>query len=263
MSAHSGKPPCIAGKTRARKTRAKKIRISLSLALAGWLLLGATAVHAQALDMNFQTPKTTHKPSAKPTSTALKPTWRQSAGVPHPVSPDARPSLPAPTTSGAMPLAATVSKTLYLPPEMYGQWSVTGSLMQTNAPEFFSPSVNDIWVLEREGNQVVISNPASGGSASVNVDSVDGDRATFHHTIPAGRNRAVEEIPTITVMGDTLTGQSLNKIMMLKNGDVAREYYGIYQLRAQRINVGRTRFHPEDAASNPQFEIDDIRHQKN
>src|SRR6478609_4856215 len=60
------------------------------------------------------------------------------------------------------PITVTVSKTLYLPPDMYGQWSVTGEMLDSNAPEQFSSKLSDIWILEREGDQVIVSNPATG-----------------------------------------------------------------------------------------------------
>jgi hypothetical protein len=157
------------------------------------------------------------------------------------------------------PLSATISKTLYLPPDMYGQWSVTGTLQETNAQEFFSPVVNDIWVLERVGNQVMISNPANGASAAVSVDRVEGNQATFHRQGPAGRNRFFQEIPTISVSGDVLVGRSVNKIQYIKNGQVSREYYAVYGLQATRIGAARTLFKPEEAWQEPDIEIEEIR----
>lgn len=132
--------------------------------------------------------------------------------------------------------------------------------METNAKEYFSTTVNDIWILEREGDQVVISNPTNGASAAISVDRVEGNRATFHREGSAGRNKAFQEMPTITVMGDMLTGQSINKIFYLKDGSVNREYYAIYQLTAQRIGTARTRFRPEEDVLGPDLEIDEIRH---
>jgi hypothetical protein len=158
-----------------------------------------------------------------------------------------------------MPLSVTVSKTLYLPPAMYGQWSVSGVLLETNGREYFSPTVNDIWILAREGDRVVLSNPANGASAEVRVDRVEGERATFYREGMLGRNRAFQETPTITVLGDVLTGQSVNKIRFLKNGVPVREAYAIYRLEAQRIAGARTRFLPEEHPDAPDIRIEDVR----
>jgi hypothetical protein len=214
------------------------------LGLLCWGLGAVTATPAQQLDMEIL-PK-----SGKPVA------GRPMAAKP-PVS--SANAVSAPTIG--KPLTATVSKTLYLPPAMYGEWSVTGTLVETNAQDFFNPVVNDIWILERVDDQVMISNPANGASAAISVDKVEGDSATFHRAGPAGRNRFFQEMPTIVVQGDTLTGRSVNKLQFIKDGATTREYYAVYQLQAERIGAARTRFKPEAEWQGPNIEIDDIRRQ--
>jgi hypothetical protein len=208
------------------------------------------------------------KPLPKPATTSNKPTpHRAASGVAAKMTsgsavnePVSMPGVALPGMgSESKPLSVTVSKTLYLPPEMYGQWSVNGTLMETNAQEYFSVTVNDIWILDRSGDQVVVSNPATGASAAVNVDRVEGESATFHREGLVGKNRSFQEIPTIAVHGDTLTGQSINKIIFLKNGAPVREFYAVYQLQAQRIAGARTRFQPEHEGSGPDINIEDVR----
>jgi len=160
--------------------------------------------------------------------------------------------------SGEVPLTATVTHTLYLPPAMYGQWTVTGTLMETNAPDLFSPTVSDIWLLERAGNQVTVTNPVNGAFAAINVDKTEGDEATFHRSGTAGRHAIFQEIPTITVHGDRFSGQSLNKVQTIRDGQVTHEVYGVYHLEATRISAARTRFHPEAEQQHPDFQIEEV-----
>lgn len=222
-----------------------------SLALGIYLTqsgLGGLPAPAQTFDWDFL-PKTPPHPASAPSLSNRRPTPPQETDF-------------APKTStpeGVAPLSVTVSKTLYLPPAMYGQWSVSGVLLETNAREYFSPIVNDIWILAREGDRVVLSNPANGASADVRVDRVEGERATFYREGLLGRNRAFQEIPTITVLGDTLMGQSINKIRFLKNGAPVREAYAIYRLEAQRIAGSRIRFLPDEHPDTPDIRIDDVR----
>lgn len=164
----------------------------------------------------------------------------------------------APTVYSGKPLSATISKTLYLPPAMYGQWSIVGTLIESNARERFSPVVNDTWILQREGNQVTISNPANGASATVSVDKVEGDQATFHRIVPDGRNRLYQETPTITVKDDTLVGQCLNQISYVREGEIQKEYYGLYRLEATRISGPRVRFKPETEFEDPDIQIEEV-----
>ena len=172
-----------------------------------------------------------------------------------------RASTPASTQFSNTPaLSATVTHTLYLPPAMYGEWNVSGRLIETNAPDLYSPLSNDIWLLEREGNDITVTNPTNGARASVSVDRAEGDQATFHRSGTAGSHSIYQEIPTITVHGDTFSGKSLNKLQDIKNGQVVNEVYGIYQLEATRIGAARTRFRPEAEQQEPDLEIDEIHH---
>jgi hypothetical protein len=234
--------------------------VLLGIGIAGLATVNVLPSPAQVLDKTFyglkasQPPQTTPHKKAVPMTPGRVMTAKAAAAVTggEPATGE------EPMGMMAQPLSATVSKTLYLPPAMYGQWSITGTLIETNASDLFSRNTNEIWILERSGDQVIITNPANGASAAINVDRVEGDRATFHRAGVAGRNKAFQEIPTITVMGDALTGQSINKILTLKNGMVDKEYYGIYQLQAQRISPGRTAFHPEERAAGPDIEIEDL-----
>jgi hypothetical protein len=167
-------------------------------------------------------------------------------------------SVAMPDFSMAKPLTATVTHTLYLPPAMYGEWNVTGTLIESNAPDLFTPNVSDIWLLEREGSQITVTNPVNGANAAISVDKAEGDQATFHRSGTAGKHAIYQEIPTITVHGDTFNGQSLNKIQQIKNGQILSEVYGVYRLEATRISAARARFHPESQQQDPDLEIEEV-----
>lgn len=154
------------------------------------------------------------------------------------------------------PLTASVSKTLYLPPAMYGQWSVTGNLLQTNVPDTY-PVSNNIWVLERVGDEVIISNPENGASASINVKSAEGNTATFLKSNQVGR-MTISETVTITVDGDNFSGQNLSKREYLKEGKPVKTQFALFHLTGVRISGARTRFKPEAQDSGPDFEIHDL-----
>jgi hypothetical protein len=224
------------------------------LPAAGWLLAllmpGHTAL-AQQLDLDdLRAKPAAHQGASKAAGT--KPVIKNM------LSPA---DIPAFTPGEGKPLSITVTKTLYLPPAMYGQWSVVSTLMEANA-DFFNPIINEIWILKREGDDVVLENPANGAKAAVSVDRVDGNTAVFHRIVPVGKNKIYSENPTVTISDDTLTGHIVNRVQYLKNGRVAREYYSVYRLDAKRISGARIRFRPEDATAVPEFEIESVQNQR-
>lgn len=180
--------------------------------------------------------------------------------LPNP-SPAKAQTLPAKGSSKyatSKPLSVTVTKSLFLPPEMYGHWSVSGFLEETNAPDFFNPTVHDIWILDRTEDQVILSNPATGASASVQVDKVHGNTATFHRMVTVDQKKLFYEMPTITVAGDTLSGITFNKYQRVRNGQVVRSYFAKYRLEARRVGDSRTKFKSEEEQENLDFEVEDI-----
>lgn len=171
-------------------------------------------------------------------------------------------SIPPPVnieTSGykvGKPLSASISKSLYLPPDMYGHWSVTGTLIDASSNSRFNPIVHDIWILEKQGDQIVVTNPVTNASASIEVDKVDGNTATFHRMM-VNDNKVVLEMPTLTVEGDSLTGINIYKSQRIKNGKIVKSYYGKYRLEAKRIGRSRVKFR-DDNGLRPQFEIEEV-----
>lgn len=157
---------------------------------------------------------------------------------------------------GVAPLKASISQSAYLPPAMYGHWSLRATLIRSNRPEVFSQTIQDVWVLERIGEQVIVSNPATGGSAAVQVDQVVNDTATFHHKVPEGPKRFFLEQPTVTVAGDRLYGQTLNRVVFYRPGDAKPVvYYGLYTLEAERLGGARLEFGRKPSSEHLEFDI--------
>jgi hypothetical protein len=159
--------------------------------------------------------------------------------------------------AGFKPLTASVSKSLYLPPAMYGQWTVTGTVRETNIPDLI-PVANDIWILQREGDAVTITNPTNGASAAINVDAVSGDTATFHRAGVTDRvNRS--EVVTLTVQGDTLYGRNLRREEVIRKGKVVRVHYALFELQGTRISGASAVFRPDVLEAGPDIQIEEVR----
>jgi hypothetical protein len=139
---------------------------------------------------------------------------------------------------------------------MYGEWSITATLLETNAPNYFRREIHDIWILAREGNDVTVTNPANGASATVNVDQVQNNTASFHRMVRDPHEGIFIESPTITVNGNTLTGSTVNEMAVVKNGIPHVLYRAKYHLFAQRIGGARVEFAPMPQP--PKFEIEEL-----
>ena len=164
---------------------------------------------------------------------------------------------PENTTRG--PIKVTLTQARFLPPAMYGQWSISAVLVKSNAPGYFAPVVNDIWVLERVDDQVTVTNPANGASATVNVDEVNGNTAVFHRRVDyPERHQIFWETPKVTVDGDRLFGITDHKLDTIKDGEVTRHLFAQYELTARRIGGERVKFGPGVPSSELNFDVEDI-----
>jgi hypothetical protein len=145
-----------------------------------------------------------------------------------------------------------------LPQEIFGQWNLSAQLLNTDDPTTYSPTMSEIWLLEKQGDQLIINNPATGGHASIAVEKVEGKTAFLSREIQVDRRHSIQENFTIRVSGDTLTGQSLHKVRTLKDGRIVRETFGLYKIEAQRIGQSSAQFRP-GASKDPDIEIEEIK----
>lgn len=140
-------------------------------------------------------------------------------------------------------LSAGVSKTLFLPQGMYGQWQVIASLQEGAGP-VFAPLITDFWQLQRRGDAVTLSNPVTGATASITVEQVSEVAgfpvASFSH-ISESEEVRITEHPTISLIQgaspteDRLLGFSVIVHEQLKNGAVAGHWVARYRLEAHRL----------------------------
>lgn len=138
----------------------------------------------------------------------------------------------------------------YLPPAMYGTWNIRATVLKTTAPPwFYSPAANEIWALQKEQDAVTLTNVVTHATASILVDKVDGDTATFHHEakIPT-RKMKILEVPTITVNGDKLSGINRQKIFVYnRQGEVLQSYDVDIHVSGQRLAGAQVTFgNPEN-----------------
>ncbi len=202
--------------------------LAASLGAIMVLVLGCVDIsHAQSLD----TDPTVGKPAAAPTTTVAAPTQKP------------------------FKLRATESYTL--PPDMYGQWTVIATLLKSNMPQAINQRIYDIWQLNQASDKVSLSNPNTGAFATITVDDVEGNTATFHHKVvmKPGRQYLVER-PTVSVNGNNMVGTTTHSYIITdRNGQVKHVYTALFRINAQRLSKSRVAF---GSMNGPDLEIEDV-----
>jgi len=155
-----------------------------------------------------------------------------------------------------------VNESKYLPPEMYGTWSIKATILSTDAPaDMYSPEGTELWTLGEDHGVVFIKNIITNAQASITVDQVEGNTATFHHLaqIPS-REMKIMEIPTVTVEGDKLSGINQQRVVFFRRGKKIADYSLKIKVEGTRLAGGQVTFGAPQAE--PDIEIAPIEVQK-
>lgn len=122
-----------------------------------------------------------------------------------------------------------------LPEEFYGKWVVKSTLIDTNNPELFGPYSRDIWVFDRNGDTITLSNPLSGASASITVNEVAGKTAKFSRQ--RSKEDALEyETAQMTIEGDYFSGEDQQIIKHLSHGKIYKTDVVKYKVEGKKIS---------------------------
>lgn len=233
------------------------VATGLSLVLLFGLLFFTRGVSAQSfeVDSTINTPNT-----PLPASGTSKPTAARQPGKQNPYliqQGNANPS--SETESGRKPFQLKAVQNYQLPPEMYGQWAVTATLLETNMPGSYPTVVNDIWQFEQAGDVVSLSNPNTGAYATIHVDRVQNNWATFHHRVVIKEHRKyLLEQPSIQVNGDRMLGKTSHTYIYMRNGNVEKTYRAVFRIDATRLGESRVMFDDQPKLHDTDFEVADI-----
>lgn len=102
-------------------------------------------------------------------------------------------------------LQGGVSAIDMLPSEFYGTWSVISTRIETNNEELFKERTSDIWILQRVGDEITLTNPTTRATATISIDEVKDNKAKFSRS---GGNRFTQETESaeITINNDSFSG---------------------------------------------------------
>lgn len=92
-----------------------------------------------------------------------------------------------------------------LPDMFFGLWRVTSKRLDTNSPVVFKEKGVDMWNISHNNDVINLSNPFSGASADIKVNSTDENKIIFTKNGKYGA-KILKDTVSITINGDKFTG---------------------------------------------------------
>lgn len=134
-----------------------------------------------------------------------------------------------------MLLKAEVSMVDNLPSGIFGTWRIKSQLLSASTPNRYNEQSLDLWTLLRLRDYLNVSNPLSGASTNVNLESVQNNTISFSRMSTFNGIQGKETI-TITVNGDYLTGNDKIVINKIQNGKIIGKDVVEYKLKGEKIS---------------------------
>lgn len=107
--------------------------------------------------------------------------------------------------SKAEVLQGGVSAMDMLPDEFYGTWAVISTRIETNNEQLFKERTSDIWILQRVGDEITLTNPTTRATATISIDEVKDNKARFSRT-SSNKYAQESESAEITINSDSFFG---------------------------------------------------------
>lgn len=123
-----------------------------------------------------------------------------------------------------------------VPSAMYGAWRVSSKRIDTDSPITFKEKSLDLWNLSLENDVINLSNPFSGASANVEINSVNGNTVKFTKSGRSG-NKNLTDTVEITIEDECFTGRDYLRLDTISevNGRIMKTETAVYSLTGEKI----------------------------
>ena len=123
-----------------------------------------------------------------------------------------------------------------VPKAFFGSWRVVSQLVETDAPALFKEKGVDLWNISRENDVITLSNPFSGASAQININSANANRVVF---TKSGNydNKLLTDTVSINITGDKFTGVDILKLDTISDvsGKIIKSESAKYSIKGEKI----------------------------
>ena len=113
-------------------------------------------------------------------------------------------------------ITGSVSLVDNIPKGFFGTWKVVSVQVYSNNPFMFNSTSVDIWKLEKRNNNLILTNPESGATATVTLEEVHNNTIKFVRKSDTPFEKVVET-PEITLSGENFYGTDTIVINKYKN----------------------------------------------
>lgn len=93
-----------------------------------------------------------------------------------------------------------------LPPELFGTWQRTRTLLESNLPQSFDSFETGYWTIEKNEDHLTLTNPENGASTTIHLQSVQGKTAKFEYFSKLSDGTPCREELTLSAGEDSLRG---------------------------------------------------------
>lgn len=113
-------------------------------------------------------------------------------------------------------ITGSVSLLNSVPEGFFGTWKVIAVQVYSNNPFLFNSMSVEFWKLEKKNNNLTLTNPESGATATVTLDEVNNNTIKFKRTSDTPFEKVIET-PEITLNGENFYGTDTIIINKYKN----------------------------------------------
>lgn len=123
-----------------------------------------------------------------------------------------------------------------VPQAMYGLWRVVSNRIDTDSPISFKEKGLDLWNLSLENDVIILSNPFSGASAKVEINSVENNSVVFTKKGKYG-NKNLTDTVRIKINQESFEGIDELRLDTVSevNGKVIKTETAKYKLQGEKI----------------------------
>ena len=124
-----------------------------------------------------------------------------------------------------------------VPKAMYGTWKVTAKLEYATNYGIFKPKSTDIWILSRIGDNITLTNPLTGATADIRINTIENNLVIFSKRAPYD-NKMLTDTISVRINKNSFSGiNALNlELFSTVDGHSIKNDSARYSINGEKIS---------------------------